>query len=772
MTFGAMLRELREAGGLTQEELASKAGLTAKAVSALERGERKRPYPHTVRALADALELSGGKRSALLAAVPNRRAEAPTAAQEQPKLPVPHTPLLGRERELEEIQGFLREVRLLTLTGTGGVGKTRLALEAARRAEDLLPDGVAFVGLAPLSDAALVVSTIAQSLGLKETEGRSSREALYAYLKEKRLLLVLDNFEHVLEAAPEVVELIEACLHLVVLVTSRAPLRVRGEQEYPVPPLVVPNPTRVPVVEEVASAPAVELFVERARAASPTFEVTEANAAAVAAICWRLDGLPLALELAAARVRFLGPTALLSRLDRALETGGARDLPERQRTMRATLDWSHDLLHNPEKELFRRLSVFAGGWTLEAAEEVVAAGDVGAEDVLALLVNLGEQSLAVAEASADGSVRYSMLEPVRQYALEKLEESGEVEEVRRRHAGYYLVLAERSGPELRGPSQASGLQRLETELDNLRSAIGWSIAHGESEAIARMSWSMWTYWWSSGHISEGRRWMEEALAKGTNLSDSARAKLLFVAATMAQALADWEPARQMIEESLALFRPLGDKDGIGRALGTGGLIALGQKRYERGFSLMEESIDLALEIGDSWAAAAMLGFSATVPFGQGDLTCARQLAERGLSLAREVGARDVLYVTLHPLAAIALAERDHERAAQLFEEGLTLSAEVGEANNVAYCLEGLATIATSEGRLERAARLWGAAEAILEPIEVIAYPYATDRSLHDKQVAAARKRLNEETWTRAWEEGRAMTTEQAIEYALEKEATL
>jgi non-specific serine/threonine protein kinase len=266
--------------------------------------------------------------------------------------------------------------------------------------------------------------------------------------------------------------------------------------------------------------------------------------------------------------------------------------------------------------------------------------------------------------------------------------------------------------------------------------------------------------------------MEEALAKGTDLSDSARAKLLFVAATMAQALADWEPARQMIEESLALFRPLGDKDGIGRALGTGGLIALGQKRYERGFSLMEESIDLALEIGDSWAAAAMLGFSATVPFGQGDLTRARQLAERGLSLAREVGARDVLYVTLHPLAAIALAERDHERAAQLFEEGLTLSAEVGEANNVAYCLEGLATIAASEGRLERAARLWGAAEAILEPIEVIAYPYATDRSLHDKQVAAARKRLNEETWTRAWEEGRAMTTEQAIEYALEKEATL
>jgi predicted ATPase len=250
------------------------------------------------------------------------------------------------------------------------VGKTRLALEAARRAQDHFPDGVAFVGLAPLNDAALVIPTIARTLGLREIEGRTAREALYAYLKEKRLLLVLDNLEHLLEVVPEVIALIEPCPDLTVLATSRAPLRVRGEQEYPVGPLGVPDPTRTPLVEEVSGAPAVELFVERARAASPSFKLTEANAAAVAAICWRLDGLPLALELAAARARFLGPTALLSRLDRALEAGGARDLPERQRTMRSTLDWSHDLLHEPEKELFRRLSVFAGGWTLEAAEDV------------------------------------------------------------------------------------------------------------------------------------------------------------------------------------------------------------------------------------------------------------------------------------------------------------------------------------------------------------------------------------------------------------------
>jgi transcriptional regulator with XRE-family HTH domain len=359
--FGAILRELREAKGLTQEELASRAGLTAKAVSALERGERKRPYPHTVRALADALELSGDKRSALLAAVPTRGVKATAAGQEQPKLSVPHTSLLGRERELEEIQGFLREVRLLTLTGPGGIGKTRLGIEAAKKASEYFLDGVAFVALAPLGDAALVMPTVSQVLGLREAAGVNPLEALRQHLREKKFLLVLDNFEHVAEAAPEVVDLLGSCPNLSVLVTSRAPLRVRGEREYSVSSLVVPDPNRMPEAKEVAETPAAELFIERAEEASPAFELTQANAAAVAAICWRLDGLPLALELAAARTRFLGPTALLSRLDQALQAGGARDLPERQRTMRATLDWSHELLHEPERQLFRRLSVFAGG---------------------------------------------------------------------------------------------------------------------------------------------------------------------------------------------------------------------------------------------------------------------------------------------------------------------------------------------------------------------------------------------------------------------------
>jgi predicted ATPase/DNA-binding XRE family transcriptional regulator len=774
--FGEQLRRLREAAGLTQEELASRAGLTAKAVSALERGERKRPYPHTVRSLAEALDLSEEARLDLQSAIPRRSAETPVssavvpAAVPEPALPAPHTPLVGREQELAEVELFLRErgVRLLTLTGTGGVGKTRLALRAARQVAGLFPGGVVFVALASLGDPALVLPTIAQSLGLREAEYRTPHEAIRVFLKDKKLLLVLDNLEHLLGAAPEVADLIEDCPGLSVFVTSRAPLRVRGEQEYPVGPLALPASTLSPDPEQVFASPSGRLFAERARAASPAFELTEANAAAVAAICWRLDGLPLALELAAAKVRFLDPATLLSRLDRALSAGWARDLPERQRTMRAALDWSYDLLDGAQRELFGRLSVFAGGFTLEAAESVGAADEVGTEDVIYLLEGLVEQSLVTAGPDPDGGgVRYGMLEPVRQYALERLEEGGGAEDTRSRHAGYYLALAERGGPELRGRDQAIWLGRLETELDNLRAALSWSVEHGGGQEIARAAWKSWTYWWLSGHISEGRRWAEEALAREPEIPDSPRATLLFVAATLGQALGDFETARVMNDESMEIYRRLGDDIGFYYASGTAGLIAVGQGRYDEGLSLMEESGERRLEMGDRWPASAMFGFSATVALGMGDREHARRLAERSLSLGREIGAREAVSVALPTLAAIARADGDHERARRLFGEGLLFSAEVGDGTNVAYYLEGLATLAASEGRPERAARLWGAAEAILEQIEVIAYPHATDRSFNDRQLAAARESLDERAWEEAWAEGRAMTTEEAVGYALE-----
>jgi len=368
------LRGLRQAVGITQEELANRAGLSPNAVSALERGQRKRPYPHTVRALADALGLDEGERAALLAAVPKRdrdkaaplAAEVATLPTPSPVLPRPATPLVGREQELEEVRRLLArpEVRMLTLTGISGVGKTRLALEAAREAEGLFPDGISFVALAPLKDPVLVVSTIARSLGLREVEGQTEDDALRVHLREKRMLLVLDNFEQLLGAAPEVAGLIEVCPNLVVLCTSRAPLRVRGEQEYHVSPLALPASTRTMTENNVLGSPSGRLFLERARAVSPGFEITGENAGAVAAICWRLAGLPLALELAASKARFLDPAALLSRLDQALSSTWARDLPERQRTMRAALNWSYELLSVPERDLFQdfRCSPAASRW--------------------------------------------------------------------------------------------------------------------------------------------------------------------------------------------------------------------------------------------------------------------------------------------------------------------------------------------------------------------------------------------------------------------------
>jgi predicted ATPase/DNA-binding XRE family transcriptional regulator len=764
---------LREAAGLTQEELAGRARLTRNAISSLERGERKRPYPHTVRSLADALGLSEDERAALLAAVPRQEGKVPTARVALPEsaLPIPATRLVGREQDLKEVAGFLGrpEVRLLTLTGVGGVGKTRLAIEAAREATELFPDGVAFVGLAPLSNAELIVPTVARSLDLRETDGRTPREALHAHLREKHLLLVLDNFEHVLEAAPEVAGLIEACPELMVLVTSRAPLRVRGEQEYPVPPLALPASTLSPDPEEVLGSPSGRLFVERARAASPSFSLGGENSSAVAAICWRLAGLPLALELAAAKARFLGPTALLSRLDRALSIGAARDLPPRQSTMRATLDWSHSLLEEHQQVLFRRLSAFAGGFTLEAAEMIGTTAAIDPDEVVDLLGGLAEQSLVTVKQGHDAQARYGMLEPVRQYAQELLEENGETEETRRRHAGYYLSLAERAGPGLKGPDQVPWLRRLETELDNLRAAIRWSIDRGEVEAVARMAFSSWLFLWLHGHLDEGRRWMERALARVPDMPDSTRARLLLVAGTLAQGRGDWEPARLYLEESLALFRGLGDEEGVAYALAAMGLVDLGQKRYERGLAVVERSIGRFLEVGERWAASPMLSFAAAASLSRGEIARARQLAERGLSLAREVGARDALYLTLQALATVARAEGDNERAARLFGEGLSLSAEVEDHSSLAYYLQGLAAVAASEGELARAARLWGAAETLLETTEIISYAHAPDRSLYQRQVAAARARLDDAAWEAAWAEGRAMTPQQAVAYALNED---
>jgi predicted ATPase/DNA-binding XRE family transcriptional regulator len=771
LSFGAQLRRLRVAAGLTQEEVAQGAGLSPTAVSALERGKRRRPYPHTVRSLADALALTDEERAALLAAVPQRDS---TAAEEPAGilaaiLPVPPTQLVGRERELQDIKTILSEpeIRLLTLTGIGGVGKTRLAIQAAREATGLFPDGVAFVSLAHLADTGLLVSTVARSLGVREATGQIPREALQAHLRDKRLLLILDNFEHLLEAAPEVSGLIEFCYGLKVLATSRAPLRVRGEYEYTVPPLGLPTSTRDAGVEEVLASPSGRLLVERARASSSTFPLTNANAASFASICWRLAGIPLALELAAAKAKFLDPQTLLSRLDHALSTSGERDLPDRQRTMRATLDWSHDLLSEPERILLRRLSVFAGGFTLEAAEAVGRMGSVEVEDVLDHLGRLVEQSLvAVQSPKVDGEVRYGMLEPVRQYARERLEQSGEAEAVRSSHAEFFCGLAERADAEVRGVRQAEWLDRLEEEHDNLRATFSWALgATGEAWIAARLCWALKDFVWVRGYHQEGRRWAETTLER--ELPDALRARVLHLAAITDYIQGDYPTAGPRWEEAARLSRTEGDELVEGHAVACTGLVEMARSDYEAAASHLEEAIVLFERCDEDYLASSLRAFVGMTMLARGEAERAERAFEEALASARRLKNAALTQIALLHLAQAALARDDHAGANRMLEEGIRLHRQIGDRVMLAQILETLALVTSSRGEAERSILLLGAAEGLLREIGSPGYDFHDPGSpLRERAMDEARAVLGEAAFEETRERGREMDFEQAVKYAL------
>jgi predicted ATPase/DNA-binding XRE family transcriptional regulator len=774
--FGARLRGLRERAGLTQEELASRAGLSPNAVGALERGVRRRPHPHTVRSLSDALELSEEERVSLRAAVPKRakddegtsfsNEEVYPASFAVSALPHPATPLVGRERELEEVSGLLAlpEVRLLTLTGIGGVGKTRLAVEVVREAAGLFADGAAFVGLAQLADPSLVVPTVLRSLGVPESEGRTAKEALIDYLRDKSLLLVLDNLEHLLQAAPEVAALIEVCPGLVVMATSRAPLRIRGEREYPVPPLALPASTRLPSEEEVLASPSGKLFSERARAASPAFELTGENVVAVASICWRLAGLPLALELAAAKARFLDPATLLSRLDTALSSAWARDLPERQRTMRATLDWSHGLLSEPEASLFRRLAIFVGGFSLEAAEAVEDT-ECGAKEVLDLLGALVEQSLVKAEPQ-EGETRYSMLEPVRQYALQKLEESGEGERARERHAAYYEALVLWAGEEIEGTRQAEWMERLDREHDNLRVMEGWLLERGEAERATEVGWVMRWFWVVRGFLEEGRRWMGRVLASGETLSPSGRAKALAVTGTLAWAQGTFDRAATALTEASRIARETGDRSVLAFALRMEAYTALAQGDHARVATRADESFLLHSALGEASSASLSLLAMAHAAGARGDPDRAVRLLDESEALAREAGSPFSIASVLNVRAVFMQLGGDEAGAVDLLRESLGLSRALRNTYSLGFGLIRLSGALAALGQGERAARLCGAAEALREVTGISMHSVGTHRVLYERQVAALRERLDAETFEAAWAEGRAMTLEEAVGEAL------
>ena len=644
-------------------------------------------------------------------------------------LPIQATPFIGRERELEVVrQRLLRpEVRLLTLTGTGGAGKTRLALQSAADLLDEFPAGVFFIPLAPIGEATLVVSAIASALGVREGAGKPLMNALKDYLHQKQLLLVLDNFEQVASAAPLVSELWAAAPRLKMLVTSREMLRLYGEHNYPVPPLALPDPKHLPALERLRQYEAVQLFIERAQAAKAGFAITNENAPAVAEICARLAGLPLAIELAAARVRLLSPPAILARLSLKLLTGGARDLPARQQTMRAAIGWSYDLLVAAEQTLFRRLAVFVGGCTLEAVEAVCNAENDLPMDILDGLGSLADKSL-VEHDEFGNEPRFRMLETLREYALERLEESGEAEALRRRHAQCHLTLAEKADSELRGPRAAARLDWFEMEHDNLRAALAWSLGQATADADIEMGMTLTTlmagFWNIRGHLSEGREWLAKALALKPKKSAS-RALVLIWAGYLAYSQGDYASARALYEESLAIERELGDKAGIATSLNNLGLVAKAQGDYASARALHEESLAIWRELGNKAGIAMSLNNLGNVAYAQGDYTSARALHEESLGIKRELGDKAGIAKSLYNLGELAGVTHEPERAAQLF----------------------------------------GAAEALRVLINT---PITTqERAEYDGAVGAVKAQMDEAAFAAAWEAGRKMTMEEAVAYALE-----
>ncbi|HEX9301572.1 MAG TPA: tetratricopeptide repeat protein [Casimicrobiaceae bacterium] len=679
-------------------------------------------------------------------------------------LPQQPTTFIGRTRELAELKGLLAKTRLLTLTGSGGCGKTRLGLQVAADSLEQFPEGVWLVELAPLSDAGLVPATIASVLGLKEEPGRPITQTLTEYAKDKRALVLLDNCEHLLDACARMADaLLRSCRELKIVASSREALGIGGEQTYRVPSLLFPDPKKTHTPESVAQFEAAQLFIDRAVLARPDFRVTAQNVSKLASVCFRLDGIPLAIELAAARVRSLS----LEEIDRNLNerfrllTGGSRTALPRQQTLRSLIDWSYDLLNDQAKVLLRRLSVFAGGWILEAAERICALDGLGEGDILDLLTSLVDKSLVVADQS-DGDSRYRLVETVRQYAREKLLESAGGEAVRERHLDYFLALVEEAEPRLTGAEQGAWLQRLEDEHDNVRAALEWSVASTGSRRALRLCGALQRFWMTRGHLSEGVAWcarvLDTAQASAPTLE---RAKVLNGAGLLAYHQIDYPAARARHEESLAIRRQSGDQRGVAVSLNNLGIVALDQGDLASARAMHEESLAIARELGNRNGIARSLGNLGMVASAQGDFEGARALFEECLAMLRELGDRGGIAIGLHSLGGVAFEQADFDAARAYYDESLKILAELGNRVRITYSLEEIAAVLAAQGDSLRAARIWGAAQRQRE--EIGAPPPAED-SKFDARVATARAALGDNVaFDRAWQEGRALTLEQAIE---------
>lgn len=815
LAFGHLVKRLRIAGDLTQEELAERAQISVRSISDLERGTIHRPRRDTVQLLADGLHLRGPDRDAFVALARGRPlVVVPDAvADSSPRygLTRPPTPVVGRLRETAAVTALLLEAkeRLLTLTGPGGVGKTRLALEVAARVGAAFADGVVLVDLSPLRDPDHVLTAIAQALGLMANRDLSPRQAVINALQNRRVLLVLDNFEHLAPAATVVADVLAACPALVVLATSRMPLSIRAEREYPVEPLALPDARTVSALDALCRIPAVDLFIRRAETANGAFALTSANASEVAAITIRLDGLPLAIELAATRIKVLSPSALLARLERCLPllTGGARDLPARQQTLRATLDWSHELLSAGEQVLFRRLAVFAGGCSLEAAEYVGGAGFAsggaaslrsipsfsapeaaqpppeaaerpappqGAQrptpaersdtlSVLELLTGLVDKSLLRVHEPAPDERRFGMLETIREYGRERLAAAGEAEAVRDRHLAWCVDLAERAALEIDGTDQQRWFRRLDVEYDNLRVSLGWAIERQNGEPAQRLAAALCQFWIVRGHFEEGRRWLEQALPLAAGGPPVVRASALLGLARLAHQQGDYAAA-SALHEALALFRDAGDNGGAANTLAALGMLLADQGDLARAAALEEEALAIFRMLGDQAGVVRLLNRRGLDAYDQGDYERATTLLEEALSLGRSLGSWHSVGKALNNLALVAQECCDYEQAMTLQAEALDMWQNLGYMGGIASCLENFAVFIQAQNEPERAMRLYGAAHALRVRIGAPGRP--NDRLSLERDIAQARTQLGDDAFDAAWSEGETLSLDEAIAVAL------
>jgi predicted ATPase/DNA-binding SARP family transcriptional activator len=713
-------------------------------------------YQRTRRALVDELGIEPGEslrqiEQAILAHDP--ALDAPEGGGTAERVPIPTTPLLGRERELAALADLFRgdDVRLVTLTGIGGIGKTRLALELVRLLAPEFRDGARMADLATIHDPTLVARTILQALDLPDA-GPDAEDALLRALAEAELLLLVDNFEQALEAAPTVARLVQSAPRVKVVATSRAPLRVAAEHEFAVPPL--------------ADDEAAELFAERAQAANPSFLVSEQNAAAVAELCRRLDGLPLAIELAAARTKLLAPLALLKRLGNRLEllTGGRRDAPQRQQTLRATLDWSHDLLAEDEQQLFARLAVFEGGCRLGSVEAVCGNG-AAVLDSLAGLVN---ESLVRQQGTEE--VRFSMLETVREYALERLSASAEEDEIRRRHLDHFLTLAEAAEPELFGTDQITWFARLEDEHDNLRAALAFALDAADPAAALRLAVAVRRFWSIHSHLAEGRDALERALAASPDEPTALRARALNTVGIIAGEQGDFDASRERLEAALRTARAADAPDSVSAALTNLGNLAFFRGELDAARELYVESIDHFASLEDIRGQALSKENLGRLELAAGDVPKAVRWLTEARDLARDAGVDHEIAATSRSLAAALIELDETDRARKLLAESLALSREIGEPHGVAVCLDTFAGLAAVVGDPERAAMLFGASDAVRSSIGALRLP--DDQILYDGWLALALARLDTATYSARYDEGHELALDEACAYALAGSAVM